>query len=81
MEKTKRLIPGTFDPVFKEIFTCKECRNYTCTLISEITGIDLDYLKKNLKVINTNLPLDKAKSKASNADVLLSVKRNIINIE
>ena len=72
--KTKKLIPGTFDPVFKEIFTCKECRNYTCALISKITNINFDYLKENLKVVNTTLPVDRARERSMTTDVLLSVE-------
>ena len=80
-EEEKVLIPGTFDPVFKEIFTCKECRNYTCSLISRITNIDFEYLKKNLKVVNTTLPIQRGYEKGSNTDVLLSINKNIINLE
>ena len=79
--KTKKLIPGTFDPVFKEIFTCKECRNYTCALISKITNINFDYLKENLKVVNTTLPVDRARERSMTTDVLLSIEGNIINLE
>lgn len=34
-----------------------------------------------MKVINNNLPLDRIKEKSSSADVLLSIKENIINLE
>ena len=67
--------------MFKEIFTCPECRNYTCSLISKITNIDFDYLKRNLKVENTTLPIDRSNEKNNDTDVLLSVEGNIINLE
>lgn len=79
--KNKTLIPGTFDPVFKEIFTSPDCRNYTCTLISELTSIPFEELKNNLKVIDSHLPIDNYKEKNKTTDILLSVDGNIINIE
>ena len=80
-EKDSGMIPGSFDPVFKEIFTSGDCRNFVCTLISLITGLDLDYLKKNLKVVNPNLKKSRAKEKTKPTDVILSIKGNLINIE
>lgn len=80
-QKENRLIPGTFDPVFKEIFTSPDCHNYSCALISEITGIDLDYLKENLRPINNNIPKKNALEKAKEGDVILSVEGHIINLE
>ena len=79
--KLEDIIPGTFDPVFKEIFTSPDCHNFVCALISEITKLDLNYLKENLKVINSNLPKSRAFEKTSITDVLLSVDGNILNIE
>ena len=75
------IIPGTFDPVFKEIFTSPDCHNFVCTLIHHITGINLEYLKLNLKVVNPNLPKSRAKEKNKPTDVLLSVEGHLINIE
>ena len=80
-EKVYDIIPATFDPVFKEIFTSPDCHNFVCALISEITKLDINYLKKHLKVINTSLPKSRAYEKTSIADVLLSVDGNILNIE
>lgn len=79
--KEGKVIPGTFDPVFKEIFTSPDCHNFVCTLISQITKMDLEYLKKNLKVINTNIPKERAYEKTTEADILLSVEGNILNLE
>ena len=81
MITNKKLIPATFDPVFKEVFTSKDCHNFTCRMISKITGIDEEYLKKHLKVINSNLEKKKAYEKTKITDVLLSVEGHIINLE
>lgn len=76
-----KIIPGTFDPVFKEIFTSPDCHNYVCTLISHLTNINEGYLKQNLKVISNNLPKKRANEKTKETDILLSVEGHIINIE
>lgn len=80
-EKSHKVVSATEDAVFKEIFTSPDCHNYTCKIISEITGIKFKTLKKHLKVINSTLPLKNVKERSKNADVLLTVKDNIINLE
>ena len=41
----------------------------------------MKYLKKNLKVVNSNLPIENINEKSKTTDVLLSVEGNIINLE
>ena len=64
-----KIIPGTFDPVFKEIFTSPDCHNYVCTLISHLTNINQKCLKENLKVINNNLPKKRVKGHTINIEM------------
>lgn len=54
--KENEVIPVTFDLMFKEVFTSPDCHNFTCRMISGITGINENYLRKNLKVINNEVP-------------------------
>ena len=75
------VIPATFDPVFKEIFTSGDCHKFTCRMISGITGINEKYLTKNLKVINNELSKTKIRERTKRTDVLLSIEGHIINLE
>ncbi len=52
--KQHELIPALYTNVFKEIITCTQCREYTCSLLSEITGINYNFLLDNLKIIDEN---------------------------
>ena len=45
-----------------------------------LAQLTLNYLKKNLKVVNPNLKKDRAKEKTKPTDVILSIKGNLINI-
>ena len=75
------VIPATFDPVFKEIFTSGDCHKFTCRMISGITGINEKYLTKNLKVINNELSKTKIRERTKRTNVLLSIEGHIINLE
>ena len=79
--QNEKLVPATYDSVFKAIFTSKDCLNYTATLLGELLNIDKNYLKNNLKILNSEIPKTNIKEKRKTTDVLLSVKGNIINIE
>ena len=79
--KENEVIPVTFDLMFKEVFTSPDCHNFTCRMISGITGINENYLRKNLKVINNEVPKGQLKERTKRTDVLLNVEKNIINLE
>jgi len=79
--KENEVIPVTFDLMFKEVFTSPDCHNFTCRMISGITGINENYLRKNLKVINNEVPKGQLKERTKRTDVLLNIEKNIINLE
>ena len=46
-----------------------------------IGGINENYLRKNLKVINNEVPKGQLKERTKRTDVLLNIEKNIINLE
>lgn len=79
--KKHKFIPGTFDLAFKEIITSDDCKHYTCSLISNLLGIDEEFLFENLYISNSNIPIENLAEKAKDTDVLLTVEGTIINLE
>src|SRR5574344_1792345 len=77
MDET-RLIPMTFDQMFKTIL--RTSREYTSTLINLITGIPLSVLKE-AEFIDTNIMDEHVTSKHQISDLIISVDDLTINLE
>ena len=80
MEK-KRVIPATFDPVFKSVLTNKKNRNYLVDLISSITEMPKKIIDKNMIILNNELGIEHYNSKKMTTDILVEIEKNIINLE
>ena len=76
-----KLIPATFDKVFKILFTSVDTKEYAHYIISEITGIPYDIVHNDACIMNTELEDDIYNNKTNTADILIGVGKNYINIE
>ena len=81
IREKKRVIPATFDPVFKSVLTNKKNRNYLVDLISSITEIPKKIIDKNMVIINNELSIEHYNSKKMTTDILVEIEKNIINLE
>ena len=81
IREKKRVIPATFDPVFKSLLTNENNRGYLEDLISYITKIPKEIISKNMVVVNNQLPIEKYNNKQMNTDILVEIERNVINLE
>ena len=79
-EKTK-IIPMTFDVVFKSVLNDSKTEGYLVDIISGITKIDKKYIKGNIVFKNTELSKGEIKEKGKIADLIVEVKDNVINLE
>lgn len=79
-EKTK-VIPMTFDIVFKSVLNDSKTKGYLADIISGITKIDKKYIKGNIVFKNTELSKGEIKEKGKIADLIVEVKDNVINLE
>lgn len=73
------VILGKYDPVFKLLIY--KSKNITAFVISEITKIKYDYIRKNLVFRNNEMYKNHALDKLKNTDILVEVKENLINLE
>ncbi len=81
IREKKRVIPATFDPVFKSLLTNENNRGYLEDLISYITKIPKEIISKNMVVVNNQLPIEKYNNKQMNTDILVEIEKNVINLE
>ncbi len=70
---------ATFDPVFKTIMG--SCPNYLADLISNITGIYKDLIKKTFKEKNVEYKVSNALERKKTSDFIFQCRGYIINLE
>ena len=73
------LIPGTFDPIFKSLMINN--KKYLADIISGITGINKTEVLKNIVYKNSEYPVGNYEEKRKTSDLIVEIKKNIINIE
>lgn len=81
LEEKNKVIPMTYDVVFKSVLQDKESEGYLIDLINGITGIKKEYLKGNIVFKNSELKKDEKNEKKKATDLIIEVKENIINLE
>lgn len=81
IREKKRVIPATFDPVFKSLLTNENNRGYLEDLICYVTKIPKEIISKNMVVVNNQLPIEKYNNKQMNTDILVEIEKNVINLE
>ncbi len=70
---------ATFDPVFKAVMG--NCPNYLADLISNITGINKDLIKKTFKEKNVEYKVSNALERKKTSDFIFQCRGYIINLE
>lgn len=76
-----RIIPMIYDVVFKSVLQDKDSEDYLIDLISNITGINRNYMKGNIVFKNSELPKNYKNEKGKTTDLIIELKENIINLE
>lgn len=77
----ERIIPMTYDKVFKSVLTSKEVRNYLIDIISSITGIPKKVIRNNIVFKNTEYPINGISEKKKISDLVVEIKESVINLE
>ena len=80
MKEKTRVLELTSDVVFKSFMLSEETKEYSARLISLITKIPEEELK-NAVFNNIEIPIRNKKDKRYKADIIITVMKNIINIE
>ena len=74
-----KVIPGTFDPIFKSILTGN--KKYISDIISGVSELDKDEVLENIVFKNPEYVINNVSERRKTSDLVVEVKRNIINIE
>ena len=75
------IVPGVYDKVFKAIMQDNTCREYLIEILFELTKLPKEYIKENLIIKNSELPLERLKEKQKITDIIVEIQNNIINLE
>ena len=79
--KLGKVVPATFDPVFKAVLKDPSTRDYLVNLINYITKIPKKYLKDNIRFSDNEPAIERAAEKGKRVDLLVDVQNKMINIE
>ena len=72
----------TYDTLFKIYFKSKECFNYLISIVSELLKIDKEYVRENLKILDSEIITENAnKEKKKITDCMVSIDNIIIVFE
>jgi len=81
IEEKFRIIPMTYDKMFKSVLTSKEARDYLSEIISEITGLPKKEIKRDMVFKNSEHSINSISEKKKISDLVVEVKENVINLE
>lgn len=76
-----KVIPASYDPVFKILLTAEECREYLADLIHIVTKIPRDVIMKDMEIKNIEHMKSHVRAKGKVSDLIVDVENNRINLE
>ena len=76
-----KIIPASYDPVFKALLTAEECREYLADIIHMITKIPKDIIIDNMEIKNNEHMKRNVKEKGKVSDLIIDIEKNRINLE
>ena len=80
-EEVKKIIPMTYDKVFKGVLESAEVREYLISIISEITKIPKEALKEDMRFKNSEMKVSAISEKRKILDLVVEIKDCVINLE
>lgn len=81
LRKENKVIPFLFDPIFKSVLKDEKMKGLLSFLISEVTGLDKNYVMKNIDFKDNELKRNRYLEKGKITDLIVYIENNIINIE
>ena len=81
LNEAGQVVPATDDYVFKAILSKEENHNILCFLVSNIIGLNYEYVKEKLVLKNSELLKNNYLEKGMITDLLLGMEGLVVNIE
>ena len=79
LNKTGQVVPATNDYIFKAILSNEENHNILCFLVSNIIGLNYEYVKEKLVLKNSELLKNNYLEKGMITDLLLGMEGLVVN--
>ncbi len=77
----EKIIPMTYDKMFKSVLKSKEARQYLVDIIGDITGIPKDNIRKNMVIKDPEYKVNSISEKRKVSDMVVEIKDGVINLE
>ena len=81
IEEKVKIIPMTYDKMFKSVLTSKEARGYLVEIISDITGLPKNKIEKDRIIKNSEHSINSISEKKKISDLVVEIKDSVINLE
>ncbi len=81
IEEKVKIIPMTYDKMFKSVLTSKEARGYLAGIISDITGLPKNKIEKDMIIKNSEHSINSISEKKKISDLVVEIKDSVINLE
>jgi len=79
LKEEGKVIPATFDAMFKEVM--KGCPNYLADILYQVTGLNKEMILKHMEIQDTEHGISHILEKRKRSDVIIKVKNNVLNLE
>ena len=81
LKDNNKVLPATYDSIFKALFTDPDMRGILAFIISEVIKIKKEFLYENMIIENSEIPKSNAFLKKNTTDILVSVLNKSILLE
>ena len=81
LDEKVKIIPMTYDKMFKSVLTSKEARGYLAEIISDITGLPKNKIEKDMIIKNSEHSINSISEKKKISDLVVEIKDSVINLE
>ncbi len=76
-----KIIPASYDKVFKALLTADECKEYLADIIHIVTKIPKEEIIDNMEIKNSEHMKSHVREKSKVSDLIVDVSNNRINLE
>ena len=77
----EKIIPMTYDKMFKSVLKSKEAREYLIDIIGEITGLPKEKIRKDIKIKDPEYRVNSVSERKKISDMVVEIKDGVINLE
>ncbi len=81
LEEKGEVIPVISDPIFKSLFRNEEMKGVLSYIISEVTGLNENYVYESLEYRDPYIKKQNITHKDNTSDLIVDIGNNVISLE